>query len=862
MKNKLRVYKSSIAIVVGGLLLLFSGVTYGIPPTPSTFSGGTVTGATYFAAGPVFNIVAYGAATSNTAAQNDTAIQAALTAYHAAGGGIFKIPVGAFKYATGIILADSDVIEGDGALSILDFQPTVNNSIGISATNLYNIRLANFTLKNSQASSKADYGIKLTNIIHADLSFLDINGYWLNVATPAKGFNIAGLGIVSLTTGLGNLYGVSLNSVRILSTIGDGINVSGTSTGTFGINDSVFNENDGYCINISSGQIQNTIHIKNSVLEAGYLGLISSTGLLASSIIGCQLGSATAVTPIAFVGTVGDPSSTLGLTIIGNTLAQGTADFAITFNAYHAVGGLNISNNWIQGTSGKKILQINQSGYEIVVANNIYNGFGTNNVETLVDLGSYYVYGAWMQDQTHTVYKSNLSNGAVDPPFCLGDVCLSRTASNTFQIGTNAATASAQTIKGPDSSTALAKGGNIGIQGGDPGAGGAYGDVLLAPTSGGITLGNATGPVVLTFSVTGTDPTLTVAAGSFMVPASTYLNWGTTAGTSGYGLRDNSGVMESKDSGGSWEPIRSVPIAIAANTVDIITVDYTPNVTLTDMRIVAFVALGANTSTTPSFNPDGLGAHTIVRYGGQALVAGDIPAALAVCLVQYNLANTRWELLNPAQPSPSLSGTFTFSNGATPGSIYFQEGSGGGTDKVQVIGPATVNAGGRVQTLKDETGNICTDGSVCTGYAPLVSPSFTTPILGAATATTLYASGVVDGLASIISTVTSAGYTISSSTSKSAYVYASPVAAAAAFAFTLPAAAAGLQYCIDLDTAKTGIMTITAGVNDYIDLAGVNGASAGHIHNAAGAGAGVCLVGVKQYQWKAYTHGTPAWTAD
>jgi hypothetical protein len=161
-----------------------------------------------------------------------------------------------------------------------------------------------------------------------------------------------------------------------------------------------------------------------------------------------------------------------------------------------------------------------------------------------------------------------------------------------------------------------------------------------------------------------------------------------------------------------------LPIVAAGGTVDAITADYTPDITLSSMRIVAFVASGANTSATPTFAPDGLTAHTIVRYGGQALVAGDIPAALAVCLLQYNLANTRWELLNPAQPNPTLNGTFTFANGASPGSFYVLEGSGGGTDKIQIIGPATVTAGGRVQTLKDETGQICTDGSVCTGYAP------------------------------------------------------------------------------------------------------------------------------------------------
>lgn len=37
--------------------------------------------------------------------------------------------------------------------------------------------------------------------------------------------------------------------------------------------------------------------------------------------------------------------------------------------------------------------------------------------------------------------------------------------------------------------------------------------------------------------------------------ASAYVNWGTTSGVNGYGLRDNAGVIEAKNSGGSWLPL-------------------------------------------------------------------------------------------------------------------------------------------------------------------------------------------------------------------------------------------------------------------------------------------------------------------
>lgn len=97
-----------------------------------------------------------------------------------------------------------------------------------------------------------------------------------------------------------------------------------------------------------------------------------------------------------------------------------------------------------------------------------------------------------------------------------------------------------------------------------------------------------------------------------------------------------------------------LPCATAAGTADAITADYTPDVTLTNLVLVAFVASGPNTTKTPTFAPDGLTARTITKRGGQPLNIGDIPGALAVCIVEYNSANTRWELLNPATPVPLL----------------------------------------------------------------------------------------------------------------------------------------------------------------------------------------------------------------
>ena len=91
-----------------------------------------------------------------------------------------------------------------------------------------------------------------------------------------------------------------------------------------------------------------------------------------------------------------------------------------------------------------------------------------------------------------------------------------------------------------------------------------------------------------------------------------------------------------------------ISAATATGTVNAITATYSPVLTLTNLTLCALVSSGANTSATPTFSPDGLTARTITARGGGSLAPGDIGAAGAVVMLEYNLANTRWELLNPS----------------------------------------------------------------------------------------------------------------------------------------------------------------------------------------------------------------------
>jgi hypothetical protein len=107
-------------------------------------------------------------------------------------------------------------------------------------------------------------------------------------------------------------------------------------------------------------------------------------------------------------------------------------------------------------------------------------------------------------------------------------------------------------------------------------------------------------------------------------------------------------------------------------TSDAITAGYSPALTvLVDGQLCYVRATAANTTTTPTFSPNSLTARTITKRGGQALLVGDIPGANAILELRYDLANTRWELLNPAgfiittPISNFLSGDVNLSNTGT-----------------------------------------------------------------------------------------------------------------------------------------------------------------------------------------------------
>jgi uncharacterized membrane protein YgcG len=107
-----------------------------------------------------------------------------------------------------------------------------------------------------------------------------------------------------------------------------------------------------------------------------------------------------------------------------------------------------------------------------------------------------------------------------------------------------------------------------------------------------------------------------------------------------------------------------------------------PTVLTEGMRVVIDTnAVGTNSTTTPTFNLNGLTAHTITLNGSAALRIGDLPRFAELI---YNATDTKWELLNPAENGKLIgvqvfkaAGTFTYT--PTAGTRFrIIEGAGGG----------------------------------------------------------------------------------------------------------------------------------------------------------------------------------------
>jgi hypothetical protein len=155
--------------------------------------------------------------------------------------------------------------------------------------------------------------------------------------------------------------------------------------------------------------------------------------------------------------------------------------------------------------------------------------------------------------------------------------------------------------------------------------------------------------------------------------------------------------------------------------------------------------------------------------------------------------------------------------------------------------------------------------AACTGCAPLVSPSFTTPALGAATATSLLSTGIVDGEAPV--TITSGTTANLGATYNSGYTLNQEGTAGTGVTYTLPATATGKQYCVKnsgtTSIVNVGVLTVYPASGSYVILKGVvNTVGGGGTHGVASGGAAddaACFVAIDSTHWQVFI-GAGTWT--
>lgn len=172
------------------------------------------------------------------------------------------------------------------------------------------------------------------------------------------------------------------------------------------------------------------------------------------------------------------------------------------------------------------------------------------------------------------------------------------------------------------------------------------------------------------------------------IAASGYLNFGTTLGTNGYGLRDSAGTIQFKDSGGSWT---SLPIGGVA-PVDATYITETANSTLTAELALGSLATGLLSNTTTT------GIPTVVANvaAGQLLTSGTPPA--------WSASPTGITLIGAA----TLNATSAYQvNGVLAVSATAPTVSGFGTS------PSVVNANGTAAfTINIGTGGVASTGTI------------------------------------------------------------------------------------------------------------------------------------------------------
>jgi len=232
--------------------------------------------------------------------------------------------------------------------------------------------------------------------------------------------------------------------------------------------------------------------------------------------------------------------------------------------------------------------------------------------------------------------------------------------------------------------------------------------------------------------------------------------------------------------------------------------------------------------------------------------------------VQSGTANaiTSWLLTSQVTSIGSAGSSLTYSQSSSnPANLVLAVSPGAG---IAHFAGSTQTVTSSAIVAADITNNTITGTQLASSLA------LVTPNIGAATGTSLIATGIVDGKAPVtITTGTTA--TLGAATYSSGYTFNQEATAGTGVTYTLPATATGLQYCVrnsivsGTGAADTGVLTVYPPASSYVILNGVrNTIGGGGTHGVASGGAAgdsACFVAIDATDWEVYVQrGT--WTAN
>jgi hypothetical protein len=153
--------------------------------------------------------------------------------------------------------------------------------------------------------------------------------------------------------------------------------------------------------------------------------------------------------------------------------------------------------------------------------------------------------------------------------------------------------------------------------------------------------------------------------------------------------------------------------AVAGGTADAITAAFVPAIaalpTAPGSLEVSVRASAANTSSIPTFSPNGLAAKRIVKQNNQPLSAGDIPGAGAWINLRYDATLDRWVLLNPSSGAGDFV-NLTYSGFLSGGTGIINIGAGqfykevGGNIGIGTTSPSSIGGAIRALTINGVDG--------------------------------------------------------------------------------------------------------------------------------------------------------------